>query len=439
MTGIAPSPVSAASRATPLPQYASGKVQRTSPAVADQDLLWWIVESTSGATGEEFFNSLVSRLALALKLKYVLVTECLEFPARRVRTLAYWIGNGLVPNIEYPLEGTPCKETIDGQTVCFFPRDVGKKFPPPGTEPGQVSYYGIPIFDSSRARVIGHFAFLDDKVMEADVFANPLFHLFASRAGAELQRYRAEEDARAHLQQLAHAARAGSMGELAGAIAHEVNQPLAAIISYARACEALLAGHRDLDPDVHTALTAVITEAGRAGGITKRLRGFLSGRESEFSLLRLDHAVREAAAMTQADARKRGIALEFRFARDLPPVLADAVQIEQIIFNLLRNALEAQPQEGAGPRWVTCATEQRPEGAALIVTDNGTGISAAVRERLFHPFVTTKPDGMGIGLSLSRTIAQHAGGTLEHDAAYTSGARFVLTLPAAGDHAEGAA
>ncbi len=431
MTASTASRLPATARAMPLPAQATGRVQRTSPAVADQDLLWWIVESTSGATGEEFFNSLVSRLALALKLKYVLVTECLEFPARRVRTLAYWIGNGLVPNIEYPLEGTPCKETIDGQTVCFFPRDVGKKFPPPGTEPGQVSYYGIPIFDSARERVIGHFAFLDDKVMEGEVFANPLFHLFASRAGAELQRRRAEEDARAHLQQLAHAARAGSMGELAGAIAHEVNQPLAAITSYARACEALLANEGMLDPDVRTALAGVITEAERAAGITKRLRGFLSGREGEFALIHLDYAVREAAAMAQSEARKRGIALEFRFARDLPPVLADPVQIEQVLFNLLRNALDAQPQESAGPRWVTCATEQRADGVAVVVTDNGPGIPAAVRERLFHPFVTTKPDGMGIGLSLSRTIAQHSGGTLEHDARYTSGARFVLTLPAA--------
>ena len=119
-------------------------------------------------------------------------------------------------------------------------------------------------------------------------------------------------------------------------------------------------------------------------------------------------------------------------------MLADPVQIEQVLFNLLRNALNAQPRESAGPRWVTCATEQRADGVAVVVTDNGPGILAAVRERLFHPFVTTKPDGMGIGLSLSRTIAQHSGGTLEHDARYTRGARFVLTLPAAAADQAGA-
>ena len=184
-----------AARAAVAPKF------RAAPPIAvpadGNDLLWWIVEATSGATGDEFFNALVSRLAKVMKLKYALVTECLEFPTRRVRTLAYWVGGELVPNIEYDLEGTPCKDTIIGQQVCFIPQDVCVQFPPPGTEPDQVSYYGIPIFDSARERVIGHFAFLDDKVMESEVFANPVFHIFASRAAAELQRRHAEEQARA--------------------------------------------------------------------------------------------------------------------------------------------------------------------------------------------------------------------------------------------------
>ena len=305
---------------------------RAAPSIAlpagGDDLLWWIVEATSGATGDDFFNSLVSRLAMVLKLKYVLVTECLEMPARRVRTLAYWAGSALVPNIEYDLEGT----------VCFIPRDVRKQFPPPGTEPDQVSYYGIPIFDSTRERVIGHFAFLDDKVMASEVFGNPVFHIFASRAAAELQRRHAEEEARAHLQQLAHAARAGSMGELAGAIAHEVNQPLTAITSYARACTMLLMQTGQLEADVKTALDGVIQEAERAAAITRRLRGFLSGRDADFFHVSPNLLAQESLELARSDARRRNIKLLSDLDFSLPEVYADPVQLEQVVFNLKGNA-----------------------------------------------------------------------------------------------------
>ena len=415
---------------------------RAAPPIAlpagGNDLLWWIVEATSGATGDDFFNALVSRLAMVLKLKYVLVTECLEFPARRVHTLAYWVGSALVPNIEYDLEGTPCKGTIIGQQVCFIPRDVRKQFPPPGTEPDQVSYYGIPIFDSARERVIGHFAFLDDKVMESEVFGNPVFHIFASRAAAELQRRHAEEEARTHLQQLAHAARAGSMGEPAGAIAHEVNQPLTAITAYARACVMLLAQSGHPGDDTKTALDGVLQEAERAAAITRRLRGFLSRRDSDFYHVSPNLVAQESLELARSDARQLGIKLQSDLDFSLPDVYADPVQLEQVVFNLLRNALDALPPAKAGeagsgaPRWGMVSTAKHQDGIAISVADNGTGIAPAVRERLFHPFFTTKQDGMGIGLSLSRTIAQKAGGTLDLDDTYTRGARFVLVLPAAG-------
>lgn len=323
----------ARSRARPAASTSASPGFRAAPPISlpagNDDLLWWIVEATSGATGDEFFNALVSRLAMALKLKYVLVTECMEIPARRVRTLAYWIGSTLVPNIEYDLEGTPCKATIIGQQVCFVPRDVGKQFPPPGTEPDQISYYGIPIFDSARERVIGHFTFLDDKVMASEVFANPVFHIFASRAAAELQRRHAEEDGRAHLQQLAHAARAGSMGELAGAIAHEVNQPLTAITSYARACAMLLKQSQRLGPDVKSALDGVILEAERAAAITRRLRGFLSGRDADFVHVSPNFGAQESLELARAEARKRRILLETQFDLNLADALGDPVQIQQ--------------------------------------------------------------------------------------------------------------
>jgi hypothetical protein len=142
------SPHSPAAHAVPPP--AGGKAE---------DFLWWIVGATSGVTGQEFFDSLVSHLAQALRLKCVMVTECLDYPTTRVRTLANWDSGSLQGNIEYPLEGAPCQETIQTRQVCFYPRGVNEKFPQEiGTD--LMSYCGIPIMDAGGRQVIGHFAFL---------------------------------------------------------------------------------------------------------------------------------------------------------------------------------------------------------------------------------------------------------------------------------------
>ena len=397
---------------------------------ADQ-LLWWIVEATSGYTGEEFFNSLVSHLALALKLKYVFITECLNHPATRVRTLARWSATGLIENIEYNLAGQPCDDTIQGKEVCFYPTAVNEVFASKrGTD--RVSYFGMPIFDAAREHVIGHIAFFDDKRMENDVFDNPIFHIFANRAAAELQRRRAEEDSRAHLQHLAHAARVGSMGELASAIAHEVNQPLAAITSYARVCEMLIVASKDVAPDMREAVNGILAQAERAAAITQRLRGFLRDGETLPQALGPNRIAQESAELARADARKHNILIEMQLAPGLPDVSGDPVQLQQVVFNLILNALDALRDTPAATKWVMVSTRMAEDGMVeFTVADNGPGVPQAARSKVFDPFFTTKADGMGIGLSLARTITRNAGGSLLLDSAHETGARFVLSLPVA--------
>jgi hypothetical protein len=200
-----------------------------------EELLWWIARSTSPLVGEEFFRTLVSHLATALGLSVVFVAECLDWPTSRVRTLACWNRTSLHENFEFDLRGTPCEETVCGQRLCWVPEGVHQLYP---AEAGKDShgYYGVPIFDAAHERVIGHIAFFDSKRMERDVFSNPLFHIFTQRAAAELQRRHAQARADEHLQQLAHLSRVGAMGEMASLIAHEINQPLASILTYTQAC-----------------------------------------------------------------------------------------------------------------------------------------------------------------------------------------------------------
>jgi signal transduction histidine kinase len=422
---------------SPTPPEAAARSMPRLPAAGTRDdqLLWWIVDATSGYTGDDFFNSLVSHLAMALKLKYVFITECLDYPVTKVRTLARWAGTGLTPNVTFNLDGTACKDTIIEKRVCFVPDKVGDLFYQERAF-DRASYYGIPIFDTARENVIGHLAFYDNKRIESEIFSNPVFHIFASRAEAEMQRRRAEEESRAHLQQLAHVSRVGSMGELASAIAHEVNQPLAAITSYARACEALMGGSQELPADMREAVNGIIAQAERAAAITQRLRGFLRDGEMATQAISPNRVALDAAELARAEARKHRILLETQFDLNIADALGDPVQIQQVLFNLVRNAIDALADQPELTKWVIVSTRATAGGKVEIaVTDNGPGVPGEARDKVFDPFFTTKPDGMGIGLSLARTIAQNAGGSLELDATHEGGARFVLTLsPAPAAH-----
>ncbi|HEY4372343.1 MAG TPA: ATP-binding protein [Burkholderiales bacterium] len=392
-----------------------------------EEFLWWIVAATSSVTGQEFFDSLVSHLARALQLKCVMVTECLDYPTTRVRTLANWDGGVLAANIEYPLEGAPCQETIQGREVCFYPQDVNQKFEQEiGTD--LVSYCGIPIMDGGGRQVIGHFAFFDDKRMEDAVFANPIFHIFASRAAAEVQRKRAEEESRRHLQLLAHASRIGTAGEMASAIAHEVNQPLTAITTFAQAALRNAQGAPGTPAEVLVSLKAIAEQAARAAAITRRLRGYLRNSEPESRRVDLNELARHAVAMLRTETADKRVSLTLELEAAPLEAEVDAVQIEQVLQNLMRNAAEAAP---AGAAQVALSARRDGSVIELAVRDNGPGVPAELAARIFDAFFTTKAQGMGIGLALSRSIAEAYGGSLVLDGQYRDGARFVLRLPLA--------
>jgi C4-dicarboxylate-specific signal transduction histidine kinase len=340
--------------------------------------------------------------------------------------------------VEYNLEGQPCEETIQGRTVCFYPNRVNEIFAAKrGTD--RISYYGLPIKDTSGVKVIGHLAFFDDKQMQSAVFDSPLFHLFASRAAAELQRKRAEEESRRRLQLLAHAGRVGAVGEMSSAIAHEVNQPLTAITSYAQAALRLLQDDLRTPIGAIEALRGIAQQAARAAAVTQRLRGFLRNSAPRRELADLNLVAESAAALLATELRDRGTALVLDLPAQALQAWGDTLHLEQVLINLLRNAIDAMQERGnaqgnvqgnAAPTVTVRAW--RADGEVLVqVSDNGPGVPPEAAAHLFDAFYTTKPQGMGIGLALSRSIAESFGGTLSLDPAYAEGARFVLRLPAA--------
>jgi two-component system, LuxR family, sensor kinase FixL len=245
------------------------------------------------------------------------------------------------------------------------------------------------------------------------------------------ERQRREEDAVLAQDRITRVARLATMGEMAAGVAHELNQPLTAITTYARACERYL----DMtEPDLQAAREAVreIGEEGlRAGSIIQRLRHLVRHDICDRVTANLNELVAELSVLFNADAREHETELEICMGGDLPKVEVDAVQIQQVILNLVRNAFESVVAEPRGSRRIQIATTRTEEGdVELRVTDNGPGVSTQIAESLFEPFSTTKPNGSGLGLTISRTIVRSHGGTIGLLPLASRGACFYLRLPA---------
>lgn len=242
----------------------------------------------------------------------------------------------------------------------------------------------------------------------------------------------AHELARLKDAQMEHAMRLSLMGEMASSLAHEINQPLTAILSYARGCERRLARRED-DQDVREAIGRIAVQAERAGDIVRRMREFVRKNPARQIPLEPSAAFRDALALFEPSAVAREMRVESELPDKLPPVRADRVQLEEVTLNLLQNALEAV--EGQQEKKIRLAVMQ--DGASIVATvsDNGPGLAPEARERLFEAFYTTKPGGLGLGLSLSRSIVEAHGGRLSVDEPGRSGTTFRFYLPIAEEDA----
>jgi two-component system sensor histidine kinase TtrS len=270
------------------------------------------------------------------------------------------------------------------------------------------------------------------------------FELSAANKELEKQiveRRRAEDIARQRQAELAHAARLNTMGEMASGFAHELNQPLSAITNYAQGCVRRL--DRGLGGDnasalrdaveveaLRDAMEQVSAQAGRAAKIIRRIRSFVRKEQPKHSRVDVNALIRDVADFTQAEFDRSEVLIGLDLGRSLPPVQADAIQIEQVILNLIRNGIEAM-NDVRGRRRLDIATRPAPGGIRVSVRDRGQGIPVDNLDHIFDPFVTTKPGGLGLGLSISQSIIEAHGGRLFAESPAGGGTRFRFTLPAA--------
>lgn len=237
----------------------------------------------------------------------------------------------------------------------------------------------------------------------------------------------AHEEARRRRDEMEHGARLALLGEMASSLAHEINQPLAAIANYANGCQRRISAGTDPE-GVAEGVGLIAGQAERAAAIVKRMRAFVRKRAPEPQVMDVNDPVAEALGLFQATAARRGITVTATLAPALPPVRADRVQTEQVVLNLLQNAADAMA--GRERRSLSVGTSLAGGRVQVSVADSGPGLSADALAHLFEPFFTTKADGLGLGLSLSRSFIEALGGRLWAESG-PDGARFHFTLPLA--------
>lgn len=243
------------------------------------------------------------------------------------------------------------------------------------------------------------------------------------------EREKAEQTARTHREERDQFSRLGILGEMASNIAHELNQPLAAITNYAEGMTRLIdAGRTDLAV-LRDGARGIAGQAERAGIIIRRIRSFVRRREAHRESLDINEIVRETLLLFEGPATRHGVPLHVHFATNLPHIVGDRIEIEQVLLNLLQNGLDAMPEGYQRALGIGVATSLRGDMIEVAVRDHGTGLTPAVETHLFETFFTTKPQGLGLGLSICRTIVESHGGRLWATNEAEGGLTMHFTLP----------
>jgi two-component system sensor kinase FixL len=226
---------------------------------------------------------------------------------------------------------------------------------------------------------------------------------------------------------LLHVSRLRSMGQMAAALAHELNQPLTATANYVRAALRLIDQAEPNLPRARQAMNLAAEQTLRSGEIIRRLRTFVARGEVARRPESVAKLIEEASALALVGAKDHGIKVLISIDPDLPNAVVDRVQIQQVLLNLIRNAMEAM--DGCATRDLTVCASARADHVLVSIADTGVGVPAEIEARLFQPFITTKPEGMGIGLSVCRTIIEAHSGRLWMEPNPGGGSVFRFTLP----------
>src|SRR5882757_2370858 len=288
----------------------------------------------------------------------------------------------------------------------------------------------VPLFDNNE--IVGIIGLSRTRVQPFTDRQISLFADFAAQASIALEITRRERQYREAQMALAHANRVTTMGQLTASITHEVNQPITAAVTYALAARRFLKAEPPNFHEVDDALSLIVKEGNRAGEVVERVRALVKKVPARKDAVAIDDAILEVIALTRAEAAKNSVSARTQFAEGLPRVQGDRVQLQQVMLNLILNAIQSMSGVADGNRELQISIDAVPSegGVRVGVRDTGPGLSPESLSRLFEPFYTTKPDGMGMGLSICRSIIEAHGGRLWAIGCEPRGALFQFTIPA---------
>lgn len=250
--------------------------------------------------------------------------------------------------------------------------------------------------------------------------------------------HRLEREVREMQAELAHATRLSELGEMTAGIAHEINQPLAAISTYANACHRMVTNEQIDTAELLNTLHLITDQAQRAGEVVRRLRAFTKKRVGQRQLLEINTIVDSTMRLVEPDIRARNFQLCKHLTPKLPRIFGDNIQIQQVILNLIRNAMDAMESTSSGENIVTIETNPGDDNCVRVsVSDQGIGLPEENADKIFDSFFTTKNTGTGIGLSISRSIITAHGGIIDYSPNREGGVTFYFTLPAAIENENG--
>jgi len=294
---------------------------------------------------------------------------------------------------------------------------------------GWNSYLGTTVLVDGRVCCTLEFVGTETRQQKLSKWDMDLLKVMAQWIGDELERQMAVEAQQKHQSELAHVSRMSTIGEMAASLAHELNQPLTGAINYSSACLRLLREGEEDREKVVQGMERAVEGANLAADIIRHIREFVQKGDSVRQPVNLNQVVNSVVSLMNFELRRHEVVLETRLQEPMALVDGNMIQLEQVILNLLRNAIDAMDKTDVAQRRLLISTEQCAEAIIVRVCDNGEGIDDSSLQQIFDAFYSTKPDGMGIGLSISRSIIESHHGRIRAHNLPQGGAEFSFELP----------
>jgi PAS domain S-box-containing protein len=344
--------------------------------------------------------------------------EVLEFE-RASRECTFAPGVGLPGRVWSSLEPLYVPDVVPDEN---FPRA------PIAAREGLHAAFGFPILLGGE--VLGVIEFFNREIRQPDQELLNVLSTIGSQIGQFIERKRTEEAFRKAQMELAHANRVATMGQLTASITHEVNQPITAAVTYALAARRFLSAEPPNIHEVEDALSLIVKEGNRAGEVVERIRALIKKAPVRKDAVEINDAILEVIALTRTEAANNGVSVRTQLAKGVPRVQADRVQLQQVLLNLIINAIEAMRDVGEEERELLISSRNDPDGVSVEVRDSGPGFAPESLDHVFEAFYTTKPGGLGLGLSICRSIIEAHGGRLWASPNVPRGAIFSFVAPA---------